>query len=293
MKYTGTTYRPPVEHDSLLLQVTVGCAHNRCTFCSMYRDVGFQTETIDQIEKDLKEARTLYRNVKRVFLLNGDAFVLSYNRLKEISAKIIEYFPEIETITMYSSVHNIMDKTDEELILLKEKHRINDLYVGLETGNPETLANIKKGHNIDEAVRELTRLDKAGISYVSLFMLGIAGKNKGSINAKDTSDLINIINPKAIWFGTLAVYPGSPLAQEMSEGEFKPATELEILNEEKEIINLIDKKSIPFYGVHPTNVASVQGILSKDKETMIRVIDELIQEFGEDALNKTLNRFSL
>ena len=98
MKYTGTTYRPPVEHDSLLLQVTVGCAHNKCTFCNMYRDVDFEIETIEQIENDLKKAKTMYRNVKRVFLLNGDAFVLSADRLREISQKITQYFPEVETI---------------------------------------------------------------------------------------------------------------------------------------------------------------------------------------------------
>ena len=294
MKYTGTTFRPPVEHDSLLLQVTVGCAHNECTFCSMYRDVDFEIESLQQIESDLKKAKKMYRDVKRVFLLNGDAFVLSARRLKDIAKLIIEYFPEVEVITMYASVQNIKDKTDEELRELKEDYRIDDLYVGLETGHPQALESIKKGHTVEDAVRELNRLNNAGIKHISLLMLGTAGHGQGMIAAKHTADLLNSISPKAIWFGTLAIYPGSDLDSEVKDNIFTPATELEILNEEKELLRLIDlKEATPLYGVHPTNVASIQGIMPRDREKMIEEIDRTIEQFGEEALNKSLDRFSL
>ena len=138
MKYTGPIYRPPYEGGSLLLQVTVGCAHNKCTFCTMYRDTKFATESIEQVEKDLKEARKIHKSVKRVFLVNGDAFVLGASRLKPIAKKIIEYFPEVGIITMYAHVNNIKGKTDEELKELAEL-RINDLWVGAETGHGEAL----------------------------------------------------------------------------------------------------------------------------------------------------------
>lgn len=293
MKYTGTTYRPPVEHDSLLLQVTVGCAHNKCTFCNMYRDVDFEIETIEQIENDLKKAKTMYRNVKRVFLLNGDAFVLSADRLREISKKITQYFPEVETITMYSSVHDIISKSDADLKDLRDNYRINDLYIGLETGHQETLKNIKKGHNLDDAIRELARLDRANIDYIALFMLGIAGKGKGHENAIASSSLINSINPKAIWFGTLGVYDESPLGKALKDGKFTLAPEIEILNEEKEIISLIELKDIAFYGVHPTNLASVHGILPDDRDSMIREIDDFIESMDINILNKAIKRTSL
>ena len=115
MNYTGPVYRPPYEANTLLLEVTVGCAHNKCTFCTMYRDVQFSVAKRNQIEQDLQEAQKLYPKVKRVFLVNGDAFVLSARRLKEIANKIYEYLPSIEVITMYASINNIMHKSDEEL----------------------------------------------------------------------------------------------------------------------------------------------------------------------------------
>lgn len=150
MKFTGTTYRPPIEADSLLLQVTVGCAHNDCTYCPMYKDVSFSVEELNQIENDLKEARQYYSKVERVFLVNGDAFVLSAEKLKEIALKIKHYFPECNTITMYSTIQNIKSKTDEELKELKALG-INDLYVGIESGLDEVLVNIKKGHTIQRS----------------------------------------------------------------------------------------------------------------------------------------------
>jgi len=259
----------------------------------MYSDVNFSIESMEQIEDDLREARSLYKNVKRVFLLNGDAFVLSYDRLKAIAQKTIDYFPELETITMYASIRNIMDKTDEELKDLRENYRINELYIGLETGDPETLRKIKKGHSIDDALIQLRKLEKANIEYTSLFMLGLGGDGRGHISAKATSQLINQTNPRAIWFGTLAIYPSSDLALELEKGLFTPATELEVLNEEKELIRSINNKDLAFYGIHPTNLASVQGVLPRDREAMIYEIDSLIDYIGEDNLNKSLKRTSL
>lgn len=113
MKYTGTTYRPPYEANSLLVQVTQGCSHNSCSFCTMYRDVPFAVEELAQVEHDLLEARTMYRTVKRIFLLNGDAFSLGFSRLEAIGQKILEIFPEVETIASYASIESIARKTDE------------------------------------------------------------------------------------------------------------------------------------------------------------------------------------
>ena len=107
MKYTGPIYRPPYEANTLLLQVTVGCAHNKCTFCSMYREVKFSTERIEQVEEDLQEAQMRYPNTRRIFLVNGDAFVLSAKRLKPIAELVHKYLPKVSVITMYASINNI------------------------------------------------------------------------------------------------------------------------------------------------------------------------------------------
>ncbi|WP_246517663.1 radical SAM protein [Clostridium aciditolerans] len=156
MKYTNPVYRPPFEANSLLLQVTVGCSHNQCSFCTMYKDVPFQTESMEQIEKDLLEARKAYRKVSRIFLVNADPFVLSANKLKLIAIKINEILPEVETIAMYASIKNIINKTDEELKELRAL-KINELNIGLESAMPEVVEHFNKGFTIDEAKVQLNR----------------------------------------------------------------------------------------------------------------------------------------
>ena len=294
MHYTGPIFRPPVEAmlGTKLLQVTVGCAHNDCNFCTMYSSVNFTTEPITQIEEDIKELRATYKHIKRIFLVNGDAFVLSAKRLKQISDKIIEYIPEIEVITMYASITNIKNKTDEELAMMKEL-RINDLWMGTETGNREALELINKGHTLEEAYEQLERLNKFGIRHDDGFMLGVAGHQKGIQNAIDTANLINKTKPSIIWFGTLGLFEGSKMHKDAQDGTFIPATEIEILEEELKILELIDLENVPFYGIHPTNASSVQGVLPRDKDKMINQIKSFIENADEDFLNSAKQRDSL
>lgn len=208
MKYTGPIYRPPYEANTLLLQVTVGCAHNKCTFCTMYRDVRFSMEKLDQIEKDLQEAKQQFGDLKRIFLVNGDAFVLSANRLKPIAELIIKYFPHIEVITMYASINNIKGKTDEELREL-QKLRISDLWVGAETGHEETLEYLNKGFTVQDTYEQLERLNVAGIRFYYGFMYGAAGKDKGIENAIANAKIINKVKPYGIVPTTLGAFGDS------------------------------------------------------------------------------------
>jgi len=292
MKFEGTTYRPPVEANSMLLQVTVGCAHNECTYCNMYDDVNFRVINTDQIERDLQEARQMYRKVERIFLVNGDAFVLSANRLKKIAEMINDYFPECKTITMYASIQNIQSKSDEDLKELKACG-INDLWVGVESGWNQVVLDIKKGYTVEEAKTELARLNAAGINHMAGLMLGVAGRDKGLENAKQTAAFLNETKPKLIWAGTLGLFEGTPMANDAKNGLFLPASEIEILEEEKELIRSINLKNIPFYGVHPTNTFPVIGSLPRDKQKMIDKIDHGISELGEERLSDSFQRNSL
>lgn len=289
MHYEGPIYRPPVEADTLLLQVTVGCAHNKCTYCSMYKDVCFKTEKLEQIEEDLKEAKSIYGSLDRIFLVNGDAFVLKAEYLKNIALKIKEYFPECKTITMYASIQNIKAKTDEELKELKELG-INDLYVGVESGLEEVVTRINKGHTVQEAKEQLERLNKVGIGHRALLMLGVAGKGNGEKNAIETAKFLNETKPNLVWVGTLGVFEGTKMYEEIQEGTFIEATEIENLMELKTLINNIELQNVPFYGVHTTNVIPVLGMLPRDKEQMLQKIDEGIKNLGEEALSKTFRR---
>lgn len=292
MKYEGTTYRPPVEADTPLLQVTVGCAHNSCRFCKMYRDVKFRMCKLEEIEEDLQEARQIYRHAPRIFLVNGDAFVLSKNGLKPILKLIHQYFPECETVTMYASIQNIAAKSDDDLAELKELG-VNDLYVGVESGYEKAVSYINKGYTIDEARKQLKRLNKAGIRHAELLMLGVAGKGEGIINAQETVKLLNETMPFLVWIGTLAVFEGTEMHADVLNGEFSIATEREILVEEKELIKNLELDGIALYGVHPTNIAKVSGLLPRDRNRMIATIDQALEETAPAFLDSQAERKGL
>ena len=292
MQYEGTTYRPPPEADSLLLQVTVGCAHNRCRFCDMYRDVSFRRIPMDQIEADLRQARGIYPKAERIFLVNGDAFVLRAERLNEIAEKIKTVFPECRTITMYASIGNIQSKSDQDLLELR-RQGINDLYVGIESGWDKVLTRINKGHPTAEAKHQLDRLHRAGINHIANLMLGVAGSGSGRENARITADFLNQTRPGLIWVGTLGIFEGTELYADMQQGSFVPATEMEILEEEKTLIEGIELENVLFYGVHPTNTVRISGKLPQDKQNMIAQIDAGIIRYGKDALSTSFVRTSL
>lgn len=292
MEFEGTTYRPPPEADTMLLQVTVGCAHNRCTFCNMYRDVRFRTIRLEQIEEDLREARYIYRRAARIFLVNGDAFVLSADRLKTIACKIAEYFPECETISSYASIRNLKAKTDTQLRELK-KHKFNDLYVGVESGSDEVLARIGKGVTVDETKRELYRLNSIGINHMANVMLGVAGQGNGLENARLSAAVMNETKPKLIWVGTMAIFKGTELYQEVTTGQFIPAPELEILEEKKELLRSLRLNGVRLLGNHPTNTIPVSGIIPTDTQKMLDRIDAGILHYGEEKLSNVFDRSTL
>jgi radical SAM superfamily enzyme YgiQ (UPF0313 family) len=292
MHYEGTTYRPPPEADTPLLQVTVGCAHNRCTFCHMYRDVKFRRSPTEEIEADLEEARGIYRRAERFFLVNGDAFVLRADTLAEIAEKIASTFPECRTIAMYASIRTIRTKSDANLLRLRQLG-VNDLYVGIESGWDTVLERINKGHTVAEARHQLDRLKQAGIGYRANVMLGVAGRGNGAKNARLTAAFLSDTNPNLIWVGTMAIFEGTPLHRDMERGEFQPATEMEILEEEKILIDNIRLQEVTFYGSHPTNSIPLLGTLSNDRDHMVAAIDAGIQRFGEDYLSRPLLRSTL
>lgn len=292
MKFTGITYRPPPEANTMLLQVTAGCAHNNCTYCTMYTDVQFKVEKIEQIEKDLAEARKLYGPQKRIFLVNGDAFVLSAKKLRKIATLILIYFPMMETISMYSSIRNIMTKTEDELKELK-KLRINDLWVGVETGDADVLKSFNKGYTMEDTYEQLSRLKKAGIDYNCKLMLGTGGAGKGIQVATNTAKLINETKPKMVRETTLGFFEGTPLLNDVNNGTFTPASELEILEEQKKLIELIDVENTHFASNHYINAVSVQGYLPKDKNAMINSIDYFIQTTDDSFLSSTAARSSI
>ena len=284
MKYTGPVYRPPFESNSLLLQVTVGCSHNACTFCTMYRDTPFQMERMEQIEHDLREARQMYPAVRRIFLVNADPFVLAAAKLKEIASKINEILPEVETIAMYASVKNIMDKTDADLRELRAL-KINELNIGVESGLEEVLQHLNKGVSLMETRMQLLRLKQAGIDFSVNIILGAAGAEKSLKNAIANSALINATEPYLIFVATMHVDPGSPLFDEVEAGEFVENTLGENIREEIEFLRRLNSQDSYFFGMHTSNVIPVQGFISEEKEAMLTELAAGMRAIDENYLN--------
>ena len=273
MNRTGIVYRPPYEADSLLLQVTHGCSHNKCTFCSMYPDVPFTVCPMEEVQADLEEAARYCPAVRRVFLEHGDAFVLSADRLLKIAEAVHRALPRVETIAMYASIQNIKAKTDEELAKLRAAG-INDLNIGVESGLDEALAYMNKGHTAGEARTQLLRLTQAGMEYTFNAILGCGGADRYIENADATADLINAVQPHLLFIGSLHAQKGCRLYEDLRTGVFRECTIGQLLEEQERLIRRLDLKDTYYFGSHPSNLVPMQGRLPDQKQDMLEVLSE-------------------
>ncbi len=276
-------YRPPFEAGSFLLEVTKSCSHNRCSFCTMYRDVPFRVISMEEVEGQIRDAIPYAAYIDRVFLENGDAFVLSGDKLIEIAELIHMYLPRVETIAMYASIKNIQGKTDDELKALRQLG-INELNIGVESGLDEALEYMNKGYTCEEAVYQLNRLKKAGMDYGANIILGCAGPTLRKENALATAKLLNETKPYLIFTGTLHADPGCPLYEDMKNGSFIENTFGEYLEEEEILLSQLQLDDCYYFGLHPSNVVPMHGTLKKD-------MDKLMQEISRkrEALQDRLD----
>lgn len=291
MHYTGQVYRHPMEAYTPLLEVTAGCSHNKCSFCTMYRETPFRVSPMEHIEEDLKELRSRESSVKRIFLVNGDAFVLSTEKLVTIAEKINAYFPEIETITGYTSIKNLNNKSLEDLRRLKAL-KYNQVHIGLESAYDPAIKQMNKGFTQAEAYENLEKLTKAGIEWDALIMTGVAGKGKGKIHIEETAKLLNTFPPYMVSVMTTSVSEGSELEILRDRGEFVECTELEKLEEEKLLLKLLEQEDGYFFGSHNYNLVPVSGPL-KDKQEIIEVIEKRISNMDDAILNSVILRDSI
>ena len=296
MKTEGTLYRPPVEANTFLLQITAGCTHNGCRFCNMYKDKSFHLIDEDILVENLQEEkkiRDIYgRPHRRMFLADGDVFSLSADKLEEKINLIRKYHPDVETFAMYAAIKNLKHKTDEELCRLKELG-VNDLYIGYESGLDDVLASMNKGHTIEDAVTQAERLNKVGISHNALIILGLAGKGRGEESGRATADLINKIKPKMTRLATLSIFENTELYKDIEEGKFVVPGETEILTEEKTIIENIELPDMHLWACHITNSVRLEGYIGRDKEWMVSKLNKSIETMDDEVFAKKFKRNQL
>ncbi|MDD3416628.1 MAG: radical SAM protein [Lachnospiraceae bacterium] len=230
MHFTGTIWRPPYEANSLLIEVTAGCTHHKCKFCTLYDDLPFKFRMtpMEDVEADLAETQTQLRSwqsrqVKRVYLVGANPFVLKFEHLKEIANLIHKYFPECETIGCFSRVTDITLKTDEELRRLG----YDGLTIGVETGDDVALAFMNKGYKAQEIVEQTHHLDKVNITYNYFYLTGVSGAGHGVEGALESAKIFNMTRPKIIGSSMLTIFPESELYQEIQDGNWAEEGELE------------------------------------------------------------------
>lgn len=289
MHYTGTIWRPPYEASSLLLEVTAGCTHHRCKFCTLYHDLPFKfrMSPLEDLEADLKEAaegvdRWKALPFERTFLTGANPFVLTFDRLMEISDLIHRYMPSSKTIGCFARVTDITGKTDRELELLRGAG-YDGLTLGIETGDDEALDFMNKGYRAADIVTQCRRLEQAEIGYSFFYLTGISGAGRGEIGAAATAGVCNQLHPARIGANMLTIYPDSELYQEIQRGAWREESELE---KYREVRTLIEHLDIPtaFGALGASNAVQLMGVLPRDKKRLLDVVDQILGQVGEEEL---------
>ena len=303
MHYTGTIWRPPYETSSLLLEVTAGCTHHKCKFCTLYNDLPFKfrMSPLEDVESDLQEAQLWSTDpialltarlqglprperIQRAFLTGANPFVLKSERLLAIADLIRQYVPSIKTIGCFARITDVTLKSDEELASLHQAG-YDGLTIGIETGDDEALRFMNKGYAAADIVKQCQRLDQAGIHYSFFYLVSISGAGRGEIGAKATADVCNQLHPTLIGVNMLTIYPDSELYQEIQRGNWKEESEIE---KYKEIRTLLESLEIPtqFAALGASNAFQFQGTLPEDKEALAAALDKIIETVKEDDLRE-------
>ena len=293
MHYTGTIWRPPYEADSLLLEVTAGCTHHKCKFCTLYSDLAFnfRMSPMEDIENDLLEAQVLRTNpyskmlsrlqgkgnpepIQRVFLTGANPFVLKTKKLLKIAALIHKYLPSVDSIGCFARITDSENKTDEELFQLRQAG-YNGLTIGVETGDDIALAFMHKGYTSDDILTQCKRLEQAGIEYGFFYLTSISGKGHGEAGAKASVQIFNRLHPFLVGPNMLTIYPESELYQEIRNGNWEEEGELE---KYRELRTLVENLNISTYfaAMGASNAFQLRGRLPEDKERLLETLDRII-----------------
>lgn len=266
-------YRPPSEAFSLILQITIGCSHNKCSFCSMYKGVQFHIKPFEQIKAEIDYFRSRAKYVNRIFLADGDALIVPTEKLIEILKYIKNIFPECERISTYASPKSLELKSEDELKKIKD-NGISLLYIGAESGSDEVLKNINKGVTSKELGDLILKAKKVGFKTSVTFIVGILGEKDFREHAVATGNFISRCEPDYVGILSLMLEENTTIYQEWLKGNFKEADGIDILKEIKLIIENINVTSnIIFRSNHASNYINLKGNLPEDKKRLIKEID--------------------
>jgi radical SAM superfamily enzyme YgiQ (UPF0313 family) len=277
VRYEEPVFRPPSEADSYLLQVTIGCSHNECSFCAMYRGKRFRVRSEEELTEDLAMARHLLGDeVRRVFLCDGDAFALSPRRLRAILDRLHETWPSLGRIGSYANARDVLRKSDGDLRDLRERG-LGILYFGLESGDDELLRKVVKGATADEIAEAVRRAEAAGIKASVMVLIGLGGREGSGRHARRTAAVVNRMKPRFLSFLTVTPVPGTPFGDEVERGDVELLDPRETLREVRTILEDLTLDGTIFRSNHASNYLPLGGRLPKDKERLLAELDAALE----------------
>ncbi len=281
MHYEGNIIRPPSEANSILLQVTVGCSHNKCAFCGTYIMERFRIKPESIVLEDIAFASKNCGRQRRLFLCDGDALIIPQGRLVNILVEIEKQLPWVTRVGVYANTKSLKMKTLKELKELRT-HGLGIVYMGLETGDDITLRKICKGASASDMIQMGKKARAAGYKLSVTVLLGIAGRNRSKLHAEETGKVLSAINPEYVGALSLMLIPGTPLHREFEAGEFPILQPDELLRELRIMIAHTHLSKGLFHANHASNYLPIKARLPRDKEGVLKLIDDAIE--GKVAL---------
>ena len=274
MEYEGIVIRPPSEADSLILQVSLGCSHNKCTFCPTYKGRRFRIKELAQIKEEIDEMAG-YGPFRRVFLADGDALIIPQPKLLAIFDCLNDKIPGLRRVGIYGNAKSILRKSVEELKELMDR-KLGIVYLWVETGDPALLEKIRKGATYDQLVEAGRRVKEAGIHLSVTVLLGLAGAGDGQKHALATANILSAIDPDFASALTLMVVPGTPLHEDMQAGRFQVPSLFELLEELGTIVANSNFSRCYFTSNHASNYLPIKARMPKDKEAVVKLIQKVV-----------------
>lgn len=274
--YEGTIWRPPSEARSLILQATIGCSNNSCTFCGSYKTKKFKIKSLEELKADVYTVQPYYKNVRRIFLADGDALVIKKDQLQTILNFLYNQFPHLERVGVYASPQNLLQKSVDELIQLKE-YGLGIVYLGVETGLDPLLKKVKKGVNRQQMIAAGSKAVQSGIPLSVTIIIGLGGPELSESHAKETASLLNSVSPDYTGALTLMLVEGTELHQQYKNGEFQLLTPGETLQEMYWLIDSLNCQTM-FRSNHASNYLPLGGDLPEEKEQLLQRIKKAQKE---------------
>jgi len=273
--YEGKLYRPPSEAGSLILQATIGCYYNECTFCGMYRDKRFRVRPIAELEAEIDWAAQHVPDVRKVFLADGDALVAKARFLAQVLRKLRSAFPDLRRVSVYASPQSLQVRTEEEMAELRELG-LELYYLGIESGHDRVLSDLEKGVDAAEMVRVANKASAAGVKLSTMILLGAGGRSLSREHAEASARVVNSIQPRFV--STLVMTPveDTPLWEDDRRGKVDHLEPIELAGELRHFLSGLELRSTIFRSNHASNYLALSGSLPKDKAAMLAALDGVL-----------------